>query len=107
MEVRLVCRKAAPLASSSLHAEETVIGRQSGRNIRIPSEDVSCRHCICMENGVLMVEDLQSNGTYVNGRPAPAGCGSGTGCGLSRRRSRRIRAAAVAVPTRRRVSPVR
>jgi pSer/pThr/pTyr-binding forkhead associated (FHA) protein len=47
-----------------------VIGRQSGSNIRIPSEEVSRRHCVLrIENGVLVVEDLQSvNGTYVNDR---------------------------------------
>src|SRR5262245_12801070 len=72
MEVRLVFQKGRGRSQVlRLQKTETVIGRQSGSDIRIPSDEVSRRHCILRkENGALTVEDLQSvNGTYVNGRP--------------------------------------
>ena len=53
-----------------LQCEETVIGRRQDCDLRIPSTDVSRRHCLLsMHDGCLNVEDLDSvNGTYVNGR---------------------------------------
>ena len=45
------------------------IGRAQGNQVRIPSAEVSRRHCRISEHeGLLWVEDLESvNGTYVNG----------------------------------------
>jgi pSer/pThr/pTyr-binding forkhead associated (FHA) protein len=53
-----------------LQCEETVIGRRQDCDLRIPSTDVSRRHCLLStHDGCLNVEDLDSvNGTYVNGR---------------------------------------
>lgn len=71
MEVRLVYQKGRSRSQVlRLQRDETLIGRQSGCDVRIPSEDVSRRHCVLRkENGVLTVEDLQSvNGTFVNDR---------------------------------------
>jgi len=53
-----------------LQCEETVIGRRQDCDLRIPSTDVSRRHCLLsMHDGALNVEDLDSvNGTFVNGR---------------------------------------
>jgi pSer/pThr/pTyr-binding forkhead associated (FHA) protein len=53
-----------------LQCEETVIGRRQDCDLRIPSTDVSRRHCLLsMHDGCLNVEDLDSvNGTYINGR---------------------------------------
>lgn len=52
-----------------LQCEETVIGRRQDCDLRIPSTDVSRRHCLLsMHDGCLNVEDLDSvNGTFVNG----------------------------------------
>src|SRR5207237_6568341 len=54
-----------------LRSEETVIGRHRDCNLRVPSSDVSRRHCILrFQDGCLYVEDLGStNGTLVNGEP--------------------------------------
>lgn len=53
-----------------LRSDETIVGRQSGCDIRIPSAEVSRRHCrLLFDDGVLTVEDLDSaNGTFVNGK---------------------------------------
>src|SRR5712691_8213577 len=55
--------------SLRLRSEETIVGRQSGCDLRIPSSSVSRRHCrLSFRDGYLTVEDLESsNGTYVNG----------------------------------------
>jgi pSer/pThr/pTyr-binding forkhead associated (FHA) protein len=52
-----------------LRSEETIVGRQHGCDLRIPSPDVSRRHCrLSMRSDCLVVEDLaSSNGSYVNG----------------------------------------
>ncbi len=49
---------------------DAFIGRASGSVVRIPSVEVSRRHCrLRQANGVVTVEDLDSaNGTFVNGR---------------------------------------
>ncbi len=51
-----------------LRSAETIIGREKGCDLRIPSAEVSRRHCLLSyANGRLTVEDLDSsNGTYVN-----------------------------------------
>jgi pSer/pThr/pTyr-binding forkhead associated (FHA) protein len=53
----------------TLQCEETVVGRRQDCDLRIPSNDVSRRHCLLsMHDGCLNVEDLDSvNGTFVNG----------------------------------------
>ncbi len=53
----------------AIAAEETVVGRHRDCTLRVPSADVSRRHCILrLQEGVLKIEDLGSlNGTYVNG----------------------------------------
>jgi pSer/pThr/pTyr-binding forkhead associated (FHA) protein len=53
----------------NLQSEETVIGRRQDCDLRIPSTDVSRRHCLLsMHDGCLNIEDLDSvNGTFVNG----------------------------------------
>ena len=53
----------------NLQCEETVIGRRQDCDLRIPSTDVSRRHCLLsVHDGCLNVEDLDSvNGTFVNG----------------------------------------
>jgi pSer/pThr/pTyr-binding forkhead associated (FHA) protein len=51
------------------HAD-TIIGRQRGCKVRIPSAEVSRRHCMLSAvDGYVTVEDLDSaNGTFVNGQ---------------------------------------
>jgi pSer/pThr/pTyr-binding forkhead associated (FHA) protein len=53
-----------------LRRPEALVGRQRGCDIRIPSEEVSRRHCLlAFSDGELSVEDLSSvNGTFLNGR---------------------------------------
>jgi pSer/pThr/pTyr-binding forkhead associated (FHA) protein len=48
-----------------------VVGRAHGSAVRIPSVEVSRRHCRLRQvDGVVTVEDLDSvNGTFLNGRP--------------------------------------
>jgi pSer/pThr/pTyr-binding forkhead associated (FHA) protein len=55
--------------SIAIAAEETVVGRHRDCTLRIPSAEVSRRHCILhLKDDVLKIEDLGSlNGTYVNG----------------------------------------
>lgn len=70
MNVRLVMAKGRPREHViQLETTETVIGRHRECNLRVPSSDVSRRHCILrFQNGLLSVEDLDStNGTYING----------------------------------------
>ena len=57
------------IGSVRVRKRETLVGRQKGCDIRIPSDDVSRRHCLLMiEKGTLTIEDLNSaNGTFVNG----------------------------------------
>jgi predicted component of type VI protein secretion system len=52
-----------------LRSPSARVGRAHGNEVRIPSADVSRRHCRLVEDdGVLWVEDLESvNGTYLNG----------------------------------------
>jgi pSer/pThr/pTyr-binding forkhead associated (FHA) protein len=52
-----------------LRREETLVGRQEGCDMRIPSAAVSRKHCrLSFRDGYLRVEDLgSSNGTFLNG----------------------------------------
>src|SRR5947209_7266399 len=70
MEVRLVIEQGKTRKRTfHLSHDEGVIGRQSGCAIRIPSPEVSRRHCVLrVRNGYVTVEDLKSsNGTQLNG----------------------------------------
>jgi predicted component of type VI protein secretion system len=70
MNVRLVLeRNRKRIWTALLSKAESTIGRAIGNTVRIPSGEVSRTHCrLCIENGVVTVEDLESvNGTYING----------------------------------------
>jgi len=70
MQVKLILKKGAKNAQVfRLKAKVTVVGRQKGCTIRIPSSEVSRKHCrLLLKEDVLVVEDLDSvNGTFVNG----------------------------------------
>jgi pSer/pThr/pTyr-binding forkhead associated (FHA) protein len=71
MNVTLVVEEGpARTRTINLKAAETVVGRQKGLGLRIPSAEVSRRHCVLrIQDGVLTVEDLRSaNGTLLNGK---------------------------------------
>jgi len=70
MDVKLtVARGSSKGKTLQLKSSETVVGRASGCDVRIPSAAVSRRHCrLRLVDGYLVVEDLDSaNGTYLNG----------------------------------------
>jgi pSer/pThr/pTyr-binding forkhead associated (FHA) protein len=70
MEVKLVIERGRTRTSVvRLVSPETFVGRQRGCAVRIPSAEVSRRHCVLrLENGYLTVQDLGSvNGTFLNG----------------------------------------
>jgi pSer/pThr/pTyr-binding forkhead associated (FHA) protein len=70
MDVKLVIEKGRTRTRVvPLPLGETFIGRQRGCKIRIPSAEVSRRHCVLRtEDGYLTVQDLGSvNGTFLNG----------------------------------------
>jgi pSer/pThr/pTyr-binding forkhead associated (FHA) protein len=70
MDVRLVIERGRTRTRVvRLTAPETYIGRQRGCGVRIPSAEVSRRHCaLRIADGYLTVQDLGSvNGTFVNG----------------------------------------
>jgi pSer/pThr/pTyr-binding forkhead associated (FHA) protein len=69
MEVRLVVERGGPRQSFRVSRPRVVVGRGRGCAIRIPSEEVSRRHCrLRLENDVVTVQDLDSsNGTLLNG----------------------------------------
>jgi pSer/pThr/pTyr-binding forkhead associated (FHA) protein len=72
MEVRLVVEtRRGQTKIYTLNHDETVIGRSKDAGLRVPSEEVSRRHCVLRkENGYVTVEDLQSvNGTFLNNKP--------------------------------------
>src|SRR6516162_9247472 len=71
MQIRLVVKKGrTPMRTIELSHAETIIGRQRGCKLRIPSAEVSRRHCILSaQYGYVTVEDLDSaNGTFLNGK---------------------------------------
>ena len=75
MDVRLVVAEGpARTRAVRLHSAKILVGRRHGCGLRIPSAEVSRRHCLLRtEDGYLTVEDLQSaNGTYLNGRAVAA-----------------------------------
>src|SRR5436853_2069462 len=69
--IRLISLNQAPGKSPQilmLKLKETVIGREKGCKIRIPSNSISRQHCrLSVLNDMLTVKDLGSaNGTFVN-----------------------------------------
>jgi pSer/pThr/pTyr-binding forkhead associated (FHA) protein len=70
MDVRLVVKKGPAKARAfRLRNADTIVGRETNCDLRIPSATVSRRHCLLrFRDDYLTVEDLQSaNGTYLNG----------------------------------------
>src|SRR5262245_7781481 len=70
MDVQLVVERGSRKRQTiHLRSEDTIVGRREGCDLRIPSGEVSRRHCrLSVRDGVLMVEDLHSsNGTFLNG----------------------------------------
>src|SRR5262245_63693311 len=70
MDVELVIERGSTKRQTiRLRAAESVVGRLKGSDLRIPSAQVSRRHCrLYQQDDFLMVEDLGSaNGTYLNG----------------------------------------
>ncbi len=70
MLFRLVVEKHGKRSKAvELRADSAHIGRAHGNEVRIPSADVSRRHCLLrVDDGLLKAEDLESvNGTYLNG----------------------------------------
>jgi pSer/pThr/pTyr-binding forkhead associated (FHA) protein len=70
MDVKLLVKRGTNDSHEiPLTGPETVVGRQKGCKLRIPSGTVSRQHCrLLFEDDRLFVEDLNSsNGTFVNG----------------------------------------
>jgi len=69
MNLRLIVESGAQRGVYPLRSSIAVIGRGRGNAVRIPSADVSRRHCrLTTQDGRLWVEDLGSvNGTLLNG----------------------------------------
>jgi len=70
MIIKLVAKHNGKRTVIPLRATVAVIGRSHGNAVRIPSADVSRRHCrLLCKDGVVTVEDMESvNGTFLNGR---------------------------------------
>src|SRR5262245_7802222 len=68
--VKLIFRHAGRRTEVKLRTDVAVLGRAHGNAVRIPSADVSRRHCrLLVNDGVVTVEDMESvNGTFLNGR---------------------------------------
>jgi pSer/pThr/pTyr-binding forkhead associated (FHA) protein len=70
MDVRLVIEK-GPTRTRELRVtgSDAFVGRQRGSGIRIPSAEVSRKHCrLRLMDGYVTVQDLgSSNGTFLNG----------------------------------------
>ncbi|MCS7045097.1 MAG: FHA domain-containing protein [Gemmataceae bacterium] len=69
MDVKLIVQSPKQ-QTLRLRSPQTVVGRQRGCGVRIPSAQVSRQHCVLtFTHDVLVVEDLGSvNGTLLNGR---------------------------------------
>src|SRR5205814_1243573 len=71
MDVKLtVANGGARNQTIHLRSPDSLIGRKSGCDVRVPSSSVSRRHCrVFFSDDIVSVEDLASaNGTFVNGR---------------------------------------
>lgn len=72
MDIRLILEKEGKrVRVVHLRPPLAVLGRGAGTTLRIPSAEVSRRHCcLTVADGYVTVEDLGSiNGTFVNGVP--------------------------------------
>lgn len=71
MEVVLVMFKRGKRHDFPMTKDTMTIGRRPESDLRVPTPDVSRRHCeLVIEDDTLIVHDVgSSNGTYVNGRP--------------------------------------
>jgi predicted component of type VI protein secretion system len=70
MDVRLNIEKGSSRTRAvRLRGVQTIIGRQKGCGLRIPSGQVSRRHCVLtVHDDYVTVDDLESvNGTFLNG----------------------------------------
>ncbi len=74
MDVTLILNSKGRSRRFHLQGPQAVIGRQHGINLRIPSAEVSRRHCVLrIEDDRVTIEDLESrNGTFLNGTPVSA-----------------------------------
>ncbi len=72
MEVVLVMFKDDEQRRFEINPQRTIIGRRQDCDLRIPTRDVSRRHCEIVpgeKRGEVLLRDLgSSNGTYVNGK---------------------------------------
>lgn len=70
MEVRLILQTGTKRRLVKLKKDVSTIGRAKGCTVRVPSAEVSRRHCRLLQHkGIVLVEDLSSvNGTYLNGK---------------------------------------
>lgn len=70
MQVVLVMFKDGKRRDFPMKKSTLSIGRQPESDLRIPTPDVSRRHCeLVIEDDTLIIHDVgSSNGTYVNGR---------------------------------------
>jgi pSer/pThr/pTyr-binding forkhead associated (FHA) protein len=70
MNVRLIVEHGGRRKVIPLQGSVWVLGRAHGNTVRIPSADVSRRHCrLRLDAGLVSVEDMDSvNGTFLNGR---------------------------------------
>src|SRR5580704_16320667 len=69
MKVKLVVQMGRKEGRTfTLRSPGGIIGRMQGNAVRIPSNDVSRKHCrLCVGKEAVTVEDLQSvNGTFIN-----------------------------------------
>ncbi|MGE3180849.1 MAG: FHA domain-containing protein [Phycisphaerae bacterium] len=69
-EINLVMFKDDERRVFPVKAGNTIVGRKTDADLRIPTRDVSREHCELRANGVVIsVKDLgSSNGTFVNGK---------------------------------------
>lgn len=74
MNVRLVVEQGGRRTVMKLRPPAAVLGRARGNTVRIPSAEVSRRHCrLLLKDGLVTLEDLDSaNGTFLNGRRVKA-----------------------------------
>src|SRR5262249_49422257 len=70
MKAHLVVEQGRRRRIFQLKVPESIIGRSHGNTLRIPSSQVSRKHCrLQCEAGLVYVEDLGSvNGTFLNGQ---------------------------------------
>jgi predicted component of type VI protein secretion system len=70
MNIKLVVENDGRRKVFTMQTTTAVIGRAHGNAFRIPSAQVSRRHCrLLVEGGLVKVEDMESvNGTFLNGR---------------------------------------